>query len=120
MDAEHAVTGVGVVDDVEGAVTGGDDRSVVDDVGAGDADEGAIAGAGDGAGLEPREREAVRSRLGDAGRAEVRCALEVDHRLPERVLGRGRRLERHRLHGLRIVDTDVGELGCVVHTQVVR
>ncbi len=58
----------------------------------------------DGARLELREREAGRPRLGDPGRAEVRCALEADDRLPEPVLVGRRRVERHRLHSIRVAD----------------
>ena len=58
--------------------------------------------------------------VGDAGRAEVRRAGEVHHRGPERVLQRRRRAEGHRLHRGRVADRDVGELGRVVHAQVVR
>ena len=86
MDAEDAVAGVGVVDDVEGTVTGGDDRRVLDDVRAGDPDERAVARPCDCAGLEVREREACRAGLRDARGAEVRCTLEVDDRLAEPVL----------------------------------
>ena len=44
MDAEHAVAGVRVVDDVEGPVAGGDDRRAVHGLRAGDADERAVPG----------------------------------------------------------------------------
>ena len=43
VDAEDAVTGVGVVVDVERAVAGGDDGGAVDGLRSGDADERAVA-----------------------------------------------------------------------------
>ena len=87
VDAEHAVAGVRVVDDVERAVAGRDDRRAVDGLRAGDPDERAVARPGDRARLELRQREAVRARLGDPGRAEVRRALEV-RRPPARTCSR--------------------------------
>ena len=71
-------------------------------------------------GWKLREREAGRAGLRDSGRAEVRRALEVDDRLPELVLVGCRRLERHGLHGLRVADREVAELGRVVDAKVVR
>ena len=109
-----------MVCDVEGPVTGRDDRCAVHGVGAFDADERAVARASDCARLEVRERETSRPRLRDPCRAEVRCSLEVDDRLPELVLvGRGR-LEPNGLHGLRVADREVAELRRVVHAEVVR
>ena len=120
MHAEHPVARVAVVGDVERAVAGGHDRRVVHDRRALDADERAVARACDGARLELGEREAVRPRFSDPRGAEVRRALEVHDGLPERVLGRRRRLEVHRLYGVRVADPDVCELGRVVHAEVVR
>jgi len=86
VDAEDAVTGVRVVHDVEGAVTGGDDRRAVHRRRVSDPDERAVARPCDRAVLEVREREASRAGLRDARGAEVRCTLEVDDRLAEPVL----------------------------------
>ena len=70
----------------------------------------------------PRRRPAGTSRAGSpvgpgsAIRVGLKSgrALEVDDRLAEPVLVGGRRLERHRLHGLGVVDREVAELGRVV------
>ena len=62
-----------------------------------------------------------RPRCRDPGGAEVRRAGEVHHARAERVLACGVGLvERHGLHRGRVADRDVGELGRVVHAQVVR
>ncbi len=120
VDAQHAVTGVGVVNHVEGAVPGGHDRRVIDDAGACELDERAVPGAGHRAGGELGQREPGRPGDRDPGRAEVRRAGEVHHPGPERVRLRCRVGERDGLHRGRVADRDVGELGRVVHAQVVR
>ena len=120
VDAQHAVLGIGVVNHVEGPVTGGHDRRVVDDVRPGDLDERAVPWAGHRTGSELGQREPGRPGRRDPGRAEVRRAGEVHGRRPERVGLRRRRAERHGLHRGRVADRDVGELGRVVHAQVVR
>src|SRR5438445_10035801 len=76
VDAEHPITRVGVVDDVERTVTGGHDGRVVDDRRSRDANEGAVSRAGHGTRLELGEREAVGSWYRDTGGTEIRCALE--------------------------------------------
>jgi len=96
----------------------GHDRRVVDDVGSRDLHERAVAGPGNRARRERLEREARRPGYCGAGGAEVRRALEVDGRLPERVLCRRGRVERHRLHAVGAADADVGELRRVVHAEV--
>jgi len=119
VEAQDPVSGVGVMDDVERAVTGGHDGRAVDDIRAGDPDERAVAGAGHGAGDELGQREAARPRLGDPRGAEVRRALKVGHRLAESVLLRRGRFEGDRLHRGRVADREVGQLGRIVYAQVV-
>ncbi len=119
MDAQDPVPGVGVVHHVERAVAGGHDRRVVDDVRPGDLDERAVPGSGHRARLEVGQREPVRPRCRDAGGAEVRRAGEVYHGRAEPVLLRRGAVEGDRLHRGRVADRDVGQLGRVVHAQVV-
>ncbi len=120
MDAEDAITGVCVVHDVERTVAGGHDGRVVDDRRAGDANEGTVSGTGHGPRLELGEWEAVGAWHRDAGGTEIRRALEVDQRWPERILrGRGG-INGHGLHAGGAADADIGELGRKVHAQVMR
>ncbi|TMC87605.1 MAG: hypothetical protein E6J22_17215 [Chloroflexi bacterium] len=118
VDAEHPITRVGVVDDVERTVTGGHDGRVVDDRGSGNLNKGAVSRAGHGTRLELGEREAVGSWHRDTGGTEIRCALEVDQRLPKRILRRRWGVESHRLHAGEAADADIGELGRIVHAQI--
>src|SRR2546423_82626 len=107
VDAEHPITRVGVVDDVERTVTGGHDRSVVDDRRSGNLNKRAVSRAGHGTRLELGEREAVGSWHRDTGGTEIRCALEVDQRLPKGILRRRWGVESHRLHTGGAADTHV-------------
>ena len=77
--AEDAVFGVGVAGHVEGAVAGGHDGGVVDDVGAVSLTERAVAGAGDGAGAGTSSAGTRPALYCDPGGAEVRRAGEVGH-----------------------------------------
>ena len=120
MDAEHPITRVGVVDDVERTVTGGHDGRVVDDRRSRDANERAVSRAGHGTRLELGEREAVGSWHRDTGGTEIRRALEVDQRWPERILRWCWVVDGHRLHAGGAADPDIGELGRIVHAQVMR
>src|SRR3989440_4622809 len=120
VDAQDAITRVGVVDDVERPVAGGHDGSVVDDGRSGYLNEGAVSRACHGTRLELGEREAIRSRHRDASGTEIRRTLEVDQRLPERILCWRWGVEGHGLHAGRAADPDIGELGRIVHTQVMR
>ena len=100
VDPEHAVTGVRVVDDVERPIAGGDDRGAVDGLRAGDADERAVPRPGDGARLEVRQREAVRARLRDPGRADVHLA-RLDLRQIENVVDEVEEIRARRVDRLR-------------------
>ena len=120
MDAQDSITRVGVVDDVERTVADGHDGSVVDDRRSGYLNEGAVSWASHGTRLELGKREAIRSWHRDTGGTEIRCALEVDQRLPERILRWRWGVEGHRLHAGGAADPDIGELGRIVHAQIMR
>jgi hypothetical protein len=120
VDAQDAITRVGVVDDVERTVAGSHDRSVVDDRRSGDTNKRAISRAGHGPRLELGEREAVGSRHRDTGGTEIRRALEVDQRWPERILRWRGVVNSHGLHAGGAADREIGELGRKVHAQVMR
>src|SRR6266567_5617401 len=118
VDAQDPVTRVGVVDDVERTVAGGHDGSVVYDRRSGYLNEGAVSWASHGTRLELGEREAIRSWHRDAGGTEIRRALEMDQRLPERILRWRWGIKGHRLHAGGATDGNIGELGRIVHSQV--
>src|SRR6266851_2537864 len=90
VNAEYAVSGVGVGGDVEWTVTAGNDRCVVHDRAAGDLDERAVARTRDSARREAGRRKHVRSWNERSGRGEIGLALEVDNGRSELILVGGR------------------------------
>src|SRR5947209_4973738 len=79
VDGENAVMRIFMVYDVEGAIADSDDRCIVNDTRALDADKGTVVETAHTARLGRQWREAMRARDEQTRGTKVGYALKVDH-----------------------------------------